>query len=187
MAAMALRHWSARGREVRKEMNIVVDSTCVLPLVHPLGADLDLGTDEVAVEELPVLDPVELSNLLAGDRVVHLARLLPTLLLEGHLTKMSDGCCELEGVVLLLGAEAEGVEGHISELQLLSIINGVNLDLSLRKAAKRVLGIEELRIEREGVSQEVVVGVGAHEHEILEALHNALLNQLEENVVASEH
>ena len=187
MAAMALRHWSARGREVRKEMNIVVDSTCVLPLVHPLGADLDLGTDEVAVEELPVLDPVELSNLLAGDRVVHLARLLPTLLLEGHLTKMSDGCCQLEGVVLLLGAEAEGVKGHISELQLLSIINGVNLDLSLRKAAKRVLGIEELRIEREGVSQEVVVGVGAHEHEILEALHNALLNQLEENVVAPEH
>ena len=187
MAAMALRHWSARGREVRKEMNIVVDSTCVLPLVHPLGADLDLGTDEVAVEELPVLDPVELSNLLAGDRVVHLAGLLPTLLLEGHLTKMSDGCCQLEGVVLLLGAEAEGVKGHISELQLLSIINGVNLDLSLRKAAKRVLGIEELRIEREGVSQEVVVGVGAHEHEILETLDNALLNQLEENVVASEH
>ena len=137
MAAMALRHWSARGREVRKEMNIVVDSTCVLPLVHPLGADLDLGTDKVAVEELPVLDPVELSNLLAGDRVVHLARLLPTLLLEGHLTKMSDGCCQLEGVVLLLGAEAEGVKGHISELQLLSIINGVNLDLSLRKAAKK--------------------------------------------------
>ena len=143
MAAMALRHWSARGREVRKEMNIVVDSTCVLPLVHPLGADLDLGTDEVAVEELPVLDPVELSNLLAGDRVVHLAGLLPTLLLEGHLTKMSDGCCELEGVVLLLGAEAEGVKGHISELQLLSIINGVNLDLSLRKAAKKVLEIED--------------------------------------------
>ena len=136
MAAMALRHWSAR-RTVRKEMNIVVDSTCVLPLVHPLGANLDLGTDEVAVEELPVLDAVELSNLLARDRVVHLARLLPSLLLEGHLTEMSDGCCELEGILLLLGAEAKGVEGHVSELQLLSIINGVNLDLPLRKAAKK--------------------------------------------------
>ena len=142
MAAMALRHWSERGT-VRKEMNIVVDSTCVLPLVHPLGADLDLGTDEVAVEELPVLDAVELSNLLARDRVVHLARLLPSLLLEGHLTEMSDGCCELEGILLLFGAEAKGVEGHVSELQLLSIINGVNLDLSLRKAAKRVLSIED--------------------------------------------
>ena len=124
-------------------MNIVVDNTCVLPLVHPLGADLDLGTDEVAVEELPVLDAVELSNLLARDRVVHLARLLPSLLLEGHLTEMSDGCCELEGILLLLGAEAKGVEGHVSELQLLSIINGVNLDLSLRKAAKGVLSIED--------------------------------------------
>ena len=38
-----------------------------------------------------------------------------------------------------------------------------------------------------GISQEVVVGVGAHEHEILETLHNALLNQLEEDVVAPEH
>ena len=142
MAAMALRHWSAR-RTVRKEMNIVVDSTCVLPLVHPLGANLDLGTDEVAVEELPVLDAVELSNLLARDRVVHLAGLLPSLLLEGHLTEMSDGSCELEGILLLLKAEAKGVEGHVSELQLLSIINGVNLDLSLRKAAKRVLSIED--------------------------------------------
>ena len=142
MAAMALRHWSAK-RTVRKEMNIAVDSTCVLPLVHPLGANLDLGTDEVAVEELPVLDAVELSNLLARHRVVHLAGLLPALLLEGHLTKMSDGCCELEGIVLLLGAEAKSVKGHISELQLLGVINGVNLDLSLRKAAKRVLGIED--------------------------------------------
>ena len=52
---------------------------CVLALVHPLSADLDLGTDEVAVEELPVLDQVELANILAGNRVVHLARLLATL------------------------------------------------------------------------------------------------------------
>ena len=64
-------------------------------------------------------------------------------MLEGHLTEMSDGRCQLEGVVLLLGAEAEGVKGHVSELQLLSIINGVNLDLSLGKAAKRVLGIKD--------------------------------------------
>ena len=100
MAAMALRHWSARGREVRKEMNIVVDSTCVLPLVHPLGADLDLGTDEVAVEELPVLDEIELADLLARLGVVHLARLLATLLLERHLAEVSDGRGELEGVSL---------------------------------------------------------------------------------------
>ena len=36
----------------------------VLPLVHPLGTDLDLGTDEVAVEELPVLDEIELADIL---------------------------------------------------------------------------------------------------------------------------
>ena len=30
----------------------------VLSLVHPLGTDLDLGSDEVAVEELPILDEI---------------------------------------------------------------------------------------------------------------------------------
>ena len=55
----------------------------VLPLVHPLGTDLDLGADEVAVEELPVLDEVELADCLAGNGVVHLAALFTSLLLEG--------------------------------------------------------------------------------------------------------
>ena len=54
----------------------------VLPLVHPLGSDLDLGTDEVAVEELPVLDEIKLADILTGDRVVHLAALFASLLLE---------------------------------------------------------------------------------------------------------
>ena len=73
---------------------------CVLALVHPLSSDLDLGTDEVAVEELPVLDQVELADLLARLGVVHLARLLATLLLERHLAEVSDGRGELEGVSL---------------------------------------------------------------------------------------
>ena len=61
---------------------------------------LDLGADEVAVEELPVLDEVELADLLARLGVVHLARLLATLLLERHLAKVSDGRGQLEGVSL---------------------------------------------------------------------------------------
>ena len=55
---------------------------CVLPLVHPLGSDLDFGTDEVAVEELPVLNEEELADVLAGHWVVHLAALFASLLLE---------------------------------------------------------------------------------------------------------
>ena len=46
---------------------------------------LDLGSDEVSIEKLPVLDPVKLANLLSWFRVVHLATLLATLLLERHL------------------------------------------------------------------------------------------------------
>ena len=54
----------------------------VLSLVHPLGTDLDLGTDEVAVEELPVLNQVELADFLPGFGIVHLAALFASLLLE---------------------------------------------------------------------------------------------------------
>ena len=52
----------------------------VLPLVHPLGSDLDLGTDEVAVEELPIFNAIQLGNFLSGNRIIHLARFFATLL-----------------------------------------------------------------------------------------------------------
>ena len=51
---------------------------------------LDLGSDEVSIEKLPVFDPVKLANLLSGLRVVHLTTLLATLLLERHLWGVVD-------------------------------------------------------------------------------------------------
>ena len=61
-----------------------LDSTCILALVDPLGTDLDLGTDEVAVEELPIFNVVQLCNFLPRNGVVHLARFFTTLLLEAE-------------------------------------------------------------------------------------------------------
>ena len=101
---------------------------------HPLGTDFDLGTDEVAVEELPILNEKQLADILAGHRVVHLAALFAALLLERHLSEMGNRGCKLEGVVFFLSAEAEGVKSNIRELQLLSIVDGVYFDLSLREA-----------------------------------------------------
>ena len=40
--------------------NFFLNSTCILALVDPLGTDLDLGTDEVAIEELPIFNAVQL-------------------------------------------------------------------------------------------------------------------------------
>ena len=80
----------------------------VLALVHPFRANLeyhdhcqevvdddmmthlDLGSDEVSIEKLPVLDPVKLADLLSRFRVVHLTTLLATLLLERHLWRVVD-------------------------------------------------------------------------------------------------
>ena len=64
--------------------NFFLNSTCILALVDPLGTDLDLGTDEVAIEELPILNAVQLRNFLARNGVVHLAGFFATLLLEAE-------------------------------------------------------------------------------------------------------
>ena len=64
-------------------------------------------------------------------------------LLEGHLSQMHDKGSGLESILLFLQGETKSIESLISKLQLFRVINGVNLDLSLGKAAKRVLGIED--------------------------------------------
>ena len=47
---------------------------------------------------------------------------------------------------LLFGAKAESVEGDIGELQLLSVVDGVDLDFSLREAAKKCYIMPMLRM-----------------------------------------
>ena len=68
---------------------------------------LDLGSDEVAIEKLPVLDPVKLANLLSRFRVVHLATFLATLLLERHLWGVVDLYLEIKTSSLGRGGENE--------------------------------------------------------------------------------
>ena len=103
---------------------------------------------------------------MSGDRVVHLAALFTSLLLERHLSKVGNRRGQLEGVVFLLWAEAQGVESNISELQFLGVIDGVNLDLPLGE-------------------EEVVIRIGAHEDEFLKTVDDPRLDKLEEDVVAS--
>merc|ERR1719225_574125 len=138
----------------------------ILALVDPLSTDLDLGTDKVAIEQLPVLNTAELTGLLSGQRIIHLAGLLTSLLLEGHLTKMHDQGGGLESIMLLSLREAESVKGLVSKLQLLLVVNGVDLDLALGH-------------------EEVVIGVSGHPDHLLEPGDRALLNKLEEDVVSS--
>ena len=49
-----------------------------LALVDPLSGHLDLGPDEVAVEQLPVVNAADLADILSRQRIVHLAGLLAT-------------------------------------------------------------------------------------------------------------
>ena len=71
-----------RGEKVENSSTML--HTCILALVDPLSADLNFGTDEVAVEELPIFNVVQLCNFLPRNGVVHLARFFTTLLLEAE-------------------------------------------------------------------------------------------------------
>ena len=85
--------------------------------------------------------------------------------------------------MFFLKAESKRVKGHISELQLFCIIDGINFDFALREAEKVTSVFYRRHIIKS--LQEVVVGVSAHEHKVLQTLHNAFLNKLEEDVVAA--
>ena len=54
---------------------------------------------------------------------------------------MSNRCSQLECILFFLKAEAKRVKGHISELQLFRIIDGINFDFALREAAKSYFSI----------------------------------------------
>ena len=70
---------------------------------------------------------------------------------------MGNRGCKLEGICLFLGAEAEGVESHIGELQLLGVIDGVYLHLPLAK--KKVFSQISYTMDQKP-EEEVVIGVG---------------------------
>ena len=53
---------------------------------------------------------------------------------------MGNRGCKLEGICLFLGAEAEGVESNIGELQLLGVIDGV--DFHLKKEKLKIIDME---------------------------------------------
>ena len=85
--------------------------------------------------------------------------------------------------MFFLEAEAERVKGHISELQLLCIVDGIDLDFALREAAKNCFSTLWKANVRS--LQEVVIGVSAHEHKVLQTVDDTFLDELEEDVVAA--
>merc|ERR1719270_1859972 len=101
-------------------------------LVHPLGADLQLGFAEVVDHPFGVdakqgghLDAVglvlDLSLLLFADRDEVL----------GHVAHVHHASSVLEHIVLLLLSEAKNVKGFVGKLHVLAIVDGGHGDLAL--------------------------------------------------------
>ena len=85
--------------------------------------------------------------------------------------------------MFFLEAEAKRVKGHISELQLLCIVDGIDFDFALREAA--ISCFSTLWKANVRSLQEVVIGVSAHEHKVLQTVDDTFLDELEEDVVAA--
>merc|ERR1711963_780420 len=104
-----------------------------LTLGHPLGSDLDPGLAEGLEEGLGV--NAKSSGSLARERVqAHVSNLslvVTALGLVDDATTGHDGSCQHVAIELLLDGEAQDVEGVFGVEQLLIVINGVDLGLTL--------------------------------------------------------
>merc|ERR1711899_31185 len=104
-----------------------------LTLHHPLGSDLDPGL-AVGLDHLERVD-LESSGDLSWEGVrsdgLALSLVVTTLGLELNATVAHNAGSQHVAVELLLGAEAKDVEGVLSVLELLVIIDGVDLGLAL--------------------------------------------------------
>ena len=85
---------------------------------------------------------------------------------------------------LLLRREAQGVKGNISELQLLGVVDGIHLYLSLQIKSKNMCDVRRPMCPDLG-EEEVVIGIGGHEDKFLKTVNDARLDELEEDVVAA--
>merc|ERR1719412_1450515 len=104
-----------------------------LTLGHPLGADLDAGLAE-GLEQRHGLNSAE-SGHLAGEgfrsNALHLSLVVTTLLDVDNTSSSHDSGSQHVAVKLLLGREAKHIEGVLSVLQLLIVINGGDSGLAL--------------------------------------------------------
>ena len=98
----------------------------ILTLVDPLSPNLDLGPDEVTIEQLPVVNTADLPDILPRQNIIHLAGILATLLLKCHFAKVKNHGRHFEGIVLFRFAEAKRVKGIVGKLQLFIVINRIN-------------------------------------------------------------
>merc|ERR1719500_1334078 len=134
-------------------------------LLHPLGADLQLGLAEVGDHPLAI-DAEELGNLLAIDGILDLGLLLLADGDEvlGHVAHVHHASGVAEHIVLHLLGEAKNVKGLISELHVLLVVDGGHGELSLGHVpvVLDVVGQEALLLEvGDLVGHEVVESVVA--------------------------
>merc|ERR1719295_395249 len=134
-------------------------------LLHPLGSDLQLGLAEVGDHPLAV-DAQELGNLLAVGGVLDLGLLLLAdwHKVLGHVAHVHHASGVAEHIVLHLGGEAKDVEGFVSELHVLLVVNGGDGELTLGHVpvVLDVVGQEALGLKVGNlVGHEVVEGVVA--------------------------
>jgi hypothetical protein len=104
-----------------------------LTLGHPLGTDLDAGLAE-GLEQGSSFYSAEGSHLARegfGSNALHLSLVVTTLLDVDNTSSSHDSGSQHVAVKLLLGREAKHIEGVLSVLQLLIVVDGGDSGLAL--------------------------------------------------------
>merc|ERR1712061_705845 len=104
-----------------------------LTLGHPLGANLDAGLAE-GLEQRHGLNSAESGHLAGeglGSNALHLGLVVTTLLDVDNTSSSHDTSSQHVAVKLLLGRDAEHIEGVLSVLHLLVVVDGGDSGLAL--------------------------------------------------------
>merc|ERR1719490_216389 len=166
-----------------------------LALGHPLGSDLDPGLAEGLEQGLGVY--TKGGSCLARERfnavISNLSLVVATLGLISDAAASHDTSGEHVAVKLLLGSEAQDIEGVLGVEELLVVIDGVDLGLSLGDVDVVIdVSADEAFCAKAALANSITVGLEQLVEDVVGPLHllllsdTGLLQQVGHNVATAE-
>merc|ERR1719323_1571537 len=165
-----------------------------LTLGHPFSSDLDPGLAE-SLDHGSRVDSTESCSLASEgvrSNLLTLSLVITTLGLELNTTEGHDSSSEHVAVPLLLLSKSKNIEGILSVLQLLVVINGVDLGLTLGDIGVVVDVIREAALLLHTLTNTITILLDELVEDVVGSLHllllsdTRLLQQIRHNVATSQ-
>merc|ERR1719232_375743 len=165
-----------------------------LTLGDPLGADLDPGLAESLdhVEGINTTEGSSFPRISVRSNMFTLSLVITTLGLELNTSKGHDTRCQHVTVPLLLFSKSKNIEGVLSVLKLLIVINGINLSLTLGHIDVVIDVIREAALLLHALTNSITILLDELVEDVVGSLNllllsdTRLLKQIGDNVATSQ-